>query len=104
MLSGCIPVYNYNTTLLVEELFGQLREVNIPFEIVVIDDGSKKKYRKLNERSLKNASYVQIENNIDRAKIRNKFLEVAQYDSLLFIDSDSRICSPDYIKNYLEKI
>jgi len=104
MISACIPVYNYNISPLIEELLTQLKLVNAPFEIIVIDDNSDEKFKKLNEGIVKNTHYIQLEKNIGRAKIRNKFLEIAQFDYLLFIDNDSRIISENYIKNYIETI
>lgn len=104
MISVCIPVFNYNVSLLVEELLAQLKLANFPFEIIVIDDKSEEKFKILNETVVKNTHYIQLEKNIGRAKIRNKFLEIAQYDYLLFIDNDSRIISKNYIKNYIYTI
>lgn len=104
MLSVCIPIYNYTVTLLIEELLIQLRNENISFEIIAIDDASDKHFRKLNMVVLKHTKHIQLEENIGRAKIRNKFIDIAQYDYLLFIDNDSRINSSNYIHNYIEAI
>ncbi len=104
MLSICIPVFNYNVTPLIEELLGQVKNINIPYEIIIIDDGSDEEFKKLNVQATKKTNYIQLDKNIGRAKIRNKFLEISQYEYLLFIDNDSRINSNSYLKNYLELI
>lgn len=104
MLSVCIPVFNYNISPLIEELYAQLKSVNFPFEIIVIDDASEVEYRKLNEASVLKTSYFLLDVNIGRAKIRNKFVDIAQYDYLLFIDNDSRIFSENFIQNYVDAI
>ncbi len=104
MLSVCIPVFNCDVSFLVEELLEQLKDIKFPFEIVIIDDASDEKYRKLNEAIVSKVNYIQLEKNIGRAKIRNKFLDYTQYDYLLFIDNDSRMFSDNFIKNYVEVI
>jgi len=104
MLSICIPIYNYNVSFLIEELLEQLKDIKLSFEIVVIDDASDKKYRKLNGAIISKINYIQLDKNIGRAKIRNKFLDFAKYDYLLFLDNDSRIFSEKFIKNYIDTI
>lgn len=104
MLSICIPVCNYDVSLLVEELLEQLKDIKLSFEIVVIDDASDEKYRKLNEDVVSKTYYIQLDKNIGRSKIRNKFLDFAQYDHLLFIDNDSRVFSKNYIQDYVHII
>lgn len=104
MLSICIPVFNYDVSILVEELHVQLLPESFPYEIVVIDDASHEKYRKINKTAVAKKKYIQLEKNIGRAKIRNKFLDFTKYDFLLFIDNDSRICLDNYIKTYIETI
>lgn len=104
MLSVCIPVFNYNISPLINELLQQLNNIKYPFEIIVIDDASDEKYRKQNEAVILKTNFIQLDKNIGRAKIRNKFLEIAQFDYLLFIDNDSRMFSKNFIQNYVDAI
>ncbi len=104
MLSVCIPVFNHNVSLLIEELLEQLQLLDLPFEIILIDDNSNDEFRKLNKAAIQSTNYIQLEKNIGRAKIRNIFLEISQYDYLLFIDNDARIFLNDYIQTYVDTI
>lgn len=104
MLSVLIPVYNYNVTRLVEELVRQITNAGFDAEIIVYDDGSELQYKEQNrviiDFSLVN--YVELSQNIGRAGIRNKLASAAKYPHLLFIDCDTEIQNPDYLKNYFQ--
>ena len=104
MITICIPIYNFNVTALVTELSQQLKTINVPCEIILIDDCSFENFRKINEQACEGNTYIQLEKNIGRAKIRNLFLSYSNYDNLLFLDCDSLIVSSDFISKYLEII
>ncbi len=107
MLSVLIPIYNFNITDLVKELHSQCSSHLESFEIICIDDNSLPQYQKVNApifKTLANTSYTQLEKNIGRSKIRNVLAEKAAHRFLLFMDCDSKICSSDYIKNYIEAL
>jgi glycosyltransferase involved in cell wall biosynthesis len=104
MISICIPIYNFNVSSLVEDLIIQGNRLNIPYEIILIDDASTDKYKALNEDSCSKASYYKLVKNIGRAKIRNLFLEYSSYDNLLFLDCDSLIISDKFLSNYVTRI
>ncbi len=99
MLSICIPVYNNDVTILVKSLQEQI--VNIPYniEIILIDDASDLHYRSINKGLV--TKYVQLDENVGRAKIRNLFLNYSDYPYLLFLDCDSFIISNKFIENYI---
>lgn len=102
MLSICIPIYNFDVTVLVKDLHEQGMQLNIPFEILLMDDESTEEYQMLNSNiHLSNLRYIQLENNVGRSKIRNKLAENAKYPFLIFMDCDSAVSSDNYIKNYL---
>jgi GT2 family glycosyltransferase len=106
MLSILIPIYNQSIVKLVEELKLQCVKAKIAFEIICLDDFSNQK-TKNNNRSvneLMGVNYVELSENIGRSKIRNRLANLARYDHLLFIDSDSKIGHKKYIKNYLQHI
>jgi len=101
MLSICIPVYNYDVGSLVGDLHFQALNAGFPFEIILMDDASEIFYRNTNQAiDLEFVRYIQLQENIGRAKIRNRLAEEAKYPILLFMDCDSAISSPSYIENY----
>ena len=106
MLSICIPIYNFNVSELVEELNSQANKLNIPYEIILIDDCSKKNYQKTNStlNKINSVKYIQLKQNIGRSKIRNLFLNYVLHDNLLFLDCDLQIISKNFIKNYVDEI
>jgi hypothetical protein len=104
MISICIPIYNFNVTVLVAKLSQQLKTINDPCEIILIDDCSNEYFRKINEQACEGNIYIQLEKNIGRAKIRNLFLSYSNYDNLLFLDCDSLIVSSNFISKYIDII
>lgn len=107
MLSVLIPIYNHDVNPLVTALDNQLAQAGIPFEIIIADDCSdNSEYREKNENlaQLNNVQYIQNQENMGRAKIRNLLAKKAQYPYLLFIDCDAMVENPDYIKKYMDAI
>lgn len=103
MISVCIPVFNFNITALVNGLSEQCEKLNVPTEIIVIDDGSEI-FKLENQRVTKDFQYIELAENIGRAKIRNLFLEYAKFDYLLFMDCDSLIVNDNFLSGYLEAL
>lgn len=103
MISVCIPVFNFNITALVSELSKQCRDLDVPTEIIVIDDGSQF-FKPENRKVTKDHQYIELTENIGRSKIRNLFLEYAKYDYLLFMDCDSLIVNSHFLLSYLEAL
>lgn len=103
MLSILIPVYNFDIRALVHELLQQAEKVTVSFEIIAIDDASDIQYQTLNREiePLPKVCYIELAQNIGRSKIRNRLCDMAQYDYLLFMDSDAQIKSTSYLANYL---
>jgi glycosyltransferase involved in cell wall biosynthesis len=105
MLSICIPIYNIDVTGLVNALHKQTERINITFEIICIDDCSADLFREKNREVCTNyGTYIQLAQNIGRAKIRNLFLNYVKYNYLLYLDCDSVIVSNDFIKQYIDVI
>jgi|WetSurMetagenome_2_1015567.scaffolds.fasta_scaffold132518_2 glycosyltransferase involved in cell wall biosynthesis len=102
MISICLPVYNFDITQLVKELSLQAGKMNIPSEIIVIDDKSDDLYRIANASVCADLTYIQLDKNVGRSRIRNLFLKHAKYKYLLFLDCDSLVTSPGFITDYLE--
>ncbi|RPH33161.1 MAG: glycosyltransferase family 2 protein [Bacteroidales bacterium] len=104
MISICIPVYNFDVTPLVRELLMQAKLLTVPYEIILIDDCSGKEYKSINAKVCEKEVYIQLAENIGRAKIRNLFLSYTQYDNLLFLDCDSLVVRNDFLQKYIDVI
>lgn len=102
MISICIPIYNFDVRPLVRDLLAQADENT---EIILIDDASENFFKETN-RELKGErlTYIELEQNIGRSKIRNLFLNYAKKEFLLFLDCDSQIIDSGYLKTYQNQI
>ncbi len=105
MLSILIPVYNFDIRKLVNELHRQATESGKEFELVCLDDASEEAFKVLNREiaSLPHVRYTELPENIGRACIRNRLAEEARFPYLLFMDCDSQVESPDFIRHYLQE-
>ena len=101
-----MPVYNFNVVDLINTILYQGRKSEKPFEIICIDDGSNKETLKLNSEisSNKSVNYQILKRNIGRSKIRNLFLEISNYENLLFIDCDCSIQNGNFLEKYFEQL
>jgi glycosyltransferase involved in cell wall biosynthesis len=104
MLSVAIPVYNVAVAELVRALADEITRKQLPIEIVLIDDCSNPDIKAQNEPVCAPYTYIQLPQNVGRARIRNLFVQYARYDYLLFLDCDSLIDSPDFLEIYLHHI
>ncbi|MBR1767981.1 MAG: glycosyltransferase family 2 protein [Prevotella sp.] len=103
-LSILIPTYNDLCVNLVERLRLQAEEAGIAYEILVADDGSTDKDVVRQNSAISQWShcrYLRHTDNIGRAAIRNLLVRTAQYEWLLFIDSDMTLVRPDFLARYL---
>ncbi len=102
MLSILIPVYNYNITKLVFNLHKQASK-DCVFEILVADDCSLEEWKSKNRiiNDLPNTKYIELPQNVGRAKIRNLLAQEAKHKNLLFLDCDAEVPSSNFIKNYI---
>ncbi|PCJ84386.1 MAG: glycosyl transferase [Flavobacteriales bacterium] len=104
MLSILIPIYNFDVVDLANELHRQAENCGIDFEILCVDDFSQIHYKEKNRlvAGLEKVEYIELKENIGRAKIRNLLADKAKFDYLLFLDCDSKTVSGNFIKNYVE--
>lgn len=108
MLSILLPSYNNKCLSLVHELQQQASVIDsLEYEIIVADDGGtdfdvKRHNSAINE--LPHCRYIIRQTNVGRAVIRNFLASQAQYDWLLFLDSDVCIPGKDFLRNYIESI
>lgn len=100
-LSVCIPVYNYDARPLARALASQAASRDV--ELVCIDDASDAEWREQAAELASLGRYVQLEENVGRARIRNLFLEHTEGDYLLFLDVDSEV-GEGFLQRYLEVI
>jgi len=103
MITICIPVFNFNITSLINELSNQMQSFPTDCEIIVIDDCSMN-FKNINRSVCKNVTYIELSENIGRARIRNLFLKYAKFEYLLFLDCDSLIYSTTFLLKYMETI
>lgn len=103
MLSILVPIYNYNVYPLAGELHKQCTDCGINFEILCQDDASKSILNAINEKVniLSHCSFTALEENLAHRGNRNSLAKQAKFDFLLFIDGDSKIIQPDFIKKYI---
>ena len=103
-ISVLIPTFNQPCLELVSQLQTQLEQAAVPYEIIVADDGSTDERTveaNLGIATLVHCQYIIRKENAGRAVIRNFLAQEAQYDLLLFIDSDMSLVDDQYIRRYL---
>jgi glycosyltransferase involved in cell wall biosynthesis len=103
LLSILIPAYNHDLTDLVKGLRLQASELEIPYEILIVDDNSAAGFRNRNRAltEMSHVRYIQLEQNVGRSRIRNMLAGEARFERLLFIDADARIKTSDYLSTYI---
>ncbi len=106
MISILIPVYNQNAVALVKSLKDQCEALDIQYQIMVFDDLSNEETRNQNKELGHEfgVNYLELSENLGRARIRNRLARMARFKHLLFIDGDSGIVRDDYVKKYLDQI
>lgn len=109
MLSILIPTFEYDCSELVKRLHQQcearVKTTAFDYEIVVADDASQTDIWmkvKATLETLTGCTFMHLEENIGRSRIRNLLAKRAKGDKLLFIDSHMDIISDNYIQRYLE--
>lgn len=103
-LSILLPTYNNTCFDMVETLQRQAASIEgLDFEILVADDGSTnmdaiESNRRINQ--LGHCKLMECNVNRGRSRIRNFLAEMAQYEWLLFLDSDVGICE-GFVQKYV---
>lgn len=105
MLSILIPIFNYNSYPLVNELSKYCLESKIHFEILCQDDASNE-FLDENQiiNTLENCNFSSNNSNLGRGKNRNKLADKAQHEWLLFMDCDTFPTQNNFIGNYICQI
>ncbi len=111
MLSILIPIYNNDSSQLVDDLAKLGRELRsvyegFDFEIILADDASTDAPCIVANKSVaeKNGCrYLALSDNIGRARIRNLLADEARFDYLLFIDCDAAVAATDFLAHYWQE-
>ncbi len=103
MLSILLPTYNANCMPLIETVYKQAVLLDVPFEILLADDASVDTIRLQNRKMTRwnECRYLQLEQNVGPARIRNYLATQAQYPYLLFLDSDVIPAKDSFLSDYL---
>ena len=104
-LSILIPVYCDSCVEQVRLLCRQCRGLQMPWEIVVADDGSPSGMAALNDEivEIDGCRLIKYPENIGRAGIRNFLAQQARYDTCIYIDA-GMMPSERFIDTYVENI
>lgn len=103
MLSILIPSYETPCLALVDALRTQALALGVAFEIILADDASPSEtIREENRRITQwpSCRYVQMPRNVGRAAIRNRLVQEARGNYLLFMDSDVEVCSSTFLADH----
>lgn len=105
MLSILIPEHNCDCRRLVADLADQCLQAGILYEILVMDDASTlclEANRKVAE--ISGCRFIESEQNLKAARIRNRLGRMAKYHNLLFLDSDLEVRDDLFIQRYLDAL
>jgi hypothetical protein len=105
MLSILIPIFNYNSYPLVNELHKYCLESKLHFEILCQDDASNEfldENQKIN--TLENCNFSGNNLNLGRGTNINLLAEKAKFEWLLIMDCDTFPTQNNYIQNYISQI
>ena len=101
-----VPIYNFDVRDFVKSLSEQSTKLDAHVEILCLDDASDALYRQVNSEisSLPNVTYQESEHNLGRSIVRNRLVEEAQYDNLIFLDCDGKCLNDQYLEIYLDLV
>jgi len=102
MISILIPIHNFEVVSFVQSLSSQLVASGEHGEIICLDDASEEAYREKNTllKSIQRVRYDYSEINLGRSGVRNRLVEMALYEHLIFLDCDGRVVQSDYLEKY----
>ena len=105
-ISICIPIYNQDIKPLVSTLANQASLMAGFVNIIAVDDASEEVYKNKNRllEEKYQIHYEELSNNIGRSAIRNYMASISTGSHCLFLDGDSIIENPDFLKTYLDAL
>lgn len=106
MLSILIPAYDYSVFPLAQLLEEEALQLNIPFELICMDDGSFSAINKINQKinTLTHCKFIEYKKNRGRTATRQALAHSAQYDWLLFLDADTIPKHTQFLQHYLNEL
>ncbi len=106
MLSVCVPVFNTDVRALAAQLADQARDMDVPSEIIFLDDYSSPLFKGINREiaEIPGVLYEELKENMGRAAIRNYLARKASHPFVLFLDADSLLPDNDFLRRYLDCI
>lgn len=107
MFSILIPTHDYTCYQLVADLHEQAEKLGVPYEIIVAEDGSRDQVSMIANHKIvdmSNCKHVVRKENIGLAATRNELARIAQYNWIIYIDSDAKVEGKEYLANYLKEI
>lgn len=105
MLSILIPTYDYTCYKLVLDLHEQAERLGIAYEIIVAEDGSHYPVSIIANHKIVDLTHCRHlirKENVGRSAIRNVLIDEAKGGMLLFMDSDGKVVSDDFLAKYIE--
>lgn len=102
MVSILIPVFGESIDAQLGSLGAEVKGLDYPVEIIVCDDASASPKRPhfIDYKGV-DFRFIQLNENIGRAQIRNYLAEQATYELLIFLDADCQPISGNFISNYV---
>lgn len=103
MLSILIPVYRFDVRAFIGQLSQMTQALEVEVEILVLDDASGDDFQQINKvvGELPNVRYSEVSNNLGRSAVRNRLVETARFEHLLFLDCDGTCPDDQYLQRYL---
>ena len=106
MISILIPIYNTDTSHLVQKLYKQCLVQSVEFEILGWEDGSTN-YTEENSQAFKQhpkTKLYSLSENKGRIATRHQLAEKAKFNWLLFLDADVMPITNDFMSIYLNAL
>ncbi len=102
MISILIPVYRYDVQNLVRQIDAQIQSTGWAVELILLDDGSGMKWEALKEEF---PQYSFLSNSLNRGRsfCRNRLVELARYENVIFLDCDVQLWDrPEWLQTYAQ--
>lgn len=105
LISILIPTYNYNCSLLVQQLKKEMANLSTSFEILIGDDASQPHFvDALKALESEQCKLILSSKNIGREANRLNLAHQANYNHLLFMDADVFPADKNFLKEWVNQI
>lgn len=106
MISILLPIYNHDSSRLVQVLRRQAEGLSVDWELIAMEDGSVR-HTEANRSACEGSPavlYIYNKENVGRAAIRNRLAREAHGEWLIFLDCDSAIGDTRWLSHYVDAI